>query len=363
MAWLDGLDIPFVHQTDSGFFAYGSDTLTDTSTPGRSRAERLWAHPGLQPVALLGEQQSSPIAAYRWQHTDQALSEQLEIEGEGHPATMGAGHAAVRFSNPTTGGDVMPTIRAEFHRLRAGAVSEPQREVGSSVWQVFAGSGSVWLGGTEHCLERGDLAIEIGASDVGALLAAGDWRAQAGAADGPQHRIADLSYAPVVPRPGKIICVGLNYRSHIIEMGRDLPEYPTLFAKYPEALIGAFDPLTLPAESDQVDWEVELAVVVGRRVRHAGAAAASEAIAGYSIINDVTMRDWQYRTPEWLQGKTFEATTPFGPHLVTPDEIAPDAKISCLVDGEVVQDSTIADLLFGPVDLVRYISTILPLDP
>ncbi len=217
--------------------------------------------------------------------------------------------------------------------------------------------------GTSAVRIDGDLAIEIGASDVGALLAAGDWRAQAGAADGPQHRIADLSYAPVVPRPGKIICVGLNYRSHIIEMGRDLPEYPTLFAKYPEALIGAFDPLTLPAESDQVDWEVELAVVVGRRVRHAGAAAASEAIAGYSIINDVTMRDWQYRTPEWLQGKTFEATTPFGPHLVTPDEIAPDAKISCLIDGEVMQDSTIADLLFGPVDLVCYISTILPLDP
>lgn len=217
--------------------------------------------------------------------------------------------------------------------------------------------------GTSAVRIDGDLAIEIGASDVGALLTAGDWRAQAGAADGPQHRIADLSYAPVVPRPGKIICVGLNYRSHIIEMGRDLPEYPTLFAKYPEALIGAFDPLTLPAESDQVDWEVELAVVIGRRVRHADVAAASEAIAGYSIINDVTMRDWQFRTPEWLQGKTFEATTPFGPHLVTPDEIAPDAKISCLVDSEVVQDSTIADLLFGPVDLVCYISTILTVDP
>jgi gentisate 1,2-dioxygenase len=159
MAWLDGLDIPFVQQTDGGFFAYGSDTLTDTSTPGRSRAERLWAHPGLQPVALLGERQSSPIAAYRWQHTDRALAEQLEIEGEGHPATMGAGHAAVRFSNPTTGGDVMPTIRAEFHRLRAGAVSEPRREVGSSVWQVFAGSGSVSVSGTEHCLERGDLLV------------------------------------------------------------------------------------------------------------------------------------------------------------------------------------------------------------
>jgi acylpyruvate hydrolase len=209
----------------------------------------------------------------------------------------------------------------------------------------------------------GDEAVECGASDVGTLLASADWRARAGAADGPRHPLADLSYAPVVPRPGKIICVGLNYRSHISEMGRELPKYPTLFAKYPEALIGAFDPLTLPAESDQVDWEVELAVVVGRRVRHANADAAVDAIAGYSIINDVTLRDWQYRTSEWLQGKTFEATAPFGPHLVTTDEIAPNAKISCLIDGEVVQDSTLADLLFGPVDLIRYISTILTLDP
>jgi len=217
--------------------------------------------------------------------------------------------------------------------------------------------------GTSAVRIDGDEAIECGASDVGTLLASADWEAQAGAADGPRHRMSDLSYAPVVPRPRKIICVGLNYRSHISEMGRELPEFPTLFAKYPEALIGAFDPLTLPAESDQVDWEVELAVVVGRRVRHADAAAAVDAIAGYSIINDVTLRDWQYRTSEWLQGKTFEATAPFGPYLVTPDEIGPDAKISCLIDGEVVQDSTIADLLFGPVDLVCYISTILTLYP
>jgi acylpyruvate hydrolase len=208
-----------------------------------------------------------------------------------------------------------------------------------------------------------DEAIECGPTDVGALLAAGHWRSRAAAADGPRHPIADVSYAPLVPRPGKIICVGLNYRSHIIEMGRELPDYPTLFAKYPEALIGASDPLTLPAESDQVDWEVELAVIVGRPVRHADAAAAADAIAGYSIINDVTLRDWQYRTTEWLQGKTFEATTPFGPHLVTPDEIAPDAKISCHLDGEVMQDSTIADLRFGPADLIAYISTILTLQP
>jgi gentisate 1,2-dioxygenase len=159
MTWLDGLDIPFVHQTDSGFFASGKESLTEISTPDRSRAERLWAHPGLQPVALIGERPSSPIAAYRWRHTDRALSEQLEMEGEGHPATMGPGHAAVRFSNPTTGGDVMPTLRAEFHRLRAGAESEPCREVGSSVWQVFDGSGWVLLNGSAHRLGRGDLFV------------------------------------------------------------------------------------------------------------------------------------------------------------------------------------------------------------
>jgi acylpyruvate hydrolase len=217
--------------------------------------------------------------------------------------------------------------------------------------------------GTSAVRIDGEVAIECGFSDVGALLAAGDWRALAGAAEGRRHRTADLAYAPVVPQPGKIICVGLNYRNHIREMGRELPAYPTLFAKYPEALIGAYDPLTLPAESDQVDWEVELAVIVGRRVRHADAATAAEAIAGYSVINDVTLRDWQFRTTEWLQGKTFEATAPFGPHLVTADELAPDAKIGCLIDGEVVQDSTIAELLFGPAELVQYISTILTLNP
>jgi acylpyruvate hydrolase len=209
----------------------------------------------------------------------------------------------------------------------------------------------------------GDVATECAADDLGALLASGDWEATARAADGPRHAVSDLSYGPVVPRPGKIICVGLNYRSHILEMGRELPEYPTLFAKYPEALIGALDPLVLPAESEQVDWEAELAVIVGRQVRHADAATAAAAVAGYSVINDVTLRDWQFRTREWLQGKTFEATAPFGPHLVTPDEVAPDAKIGCQVDGEVVQDSTIADLLFGPVELIRYISTILTLQP
>lgn len=208
-----------------------------------------------------------------------------------------------------------------------------------------------------------ETAIECGPPDVGALLGQPDWPERAAAADGTRHPLDEVGYAPVIPQPGKIICVGLNYRSHILEMGRDLPQYPALFAKFPEVLLGPFDELALPAESKAVDWEAELAVIIGSRARHADHNAARAAIAGYTIINDVSMRDWQFRTSEWLQGKIFERTAPFGPHLVTPDEIAPDAAISSTVDGEVMQDSTIADLLFPPIDLIVYISTIITLNP
>jgi gentisate 1,2-dioxygenase len=157
MAWIDGLDIPFVRLTDTAFFEFGPDRLSDERTPQRSRSERLWAHPGLHPVALLGRRPNSPQAAYRWEHTDRALANQLEVEAEGCPATLEPGHAAIRFSNPTTGGDVMPTIRAEFHRLRPGTETVARREVGSSVWQVFSGTGSIIVDGVGHRLEHGDL--------------------------------------------------------------------------------------------------------------------------------------------------------------------------------------------------------------
>ncbi len=167
----------------------------------------------------------------------------------------------------------------------------------------------------------------------------------------------------MVPTPGKIICIGLNYRNHILEMGRELPQHPTLFAKYPEALIGAGDKIQLPPESDKVDWEGELAVVLGRRVRRASADEARAAIAGYSVLNDVTMRDYQYRAPQWLQGKTWENSTPLGPVLATPDEVPSDAALVTRVDGDEVQRTTIDDLVFDPVELVRYLSTIVTLSP
>jgi len=169
----------------------------------------------------------------------------------------------------------------------------------------------------------------------------------------------------VVPRPSKIVCVGHNYRAHVAEMGADLLTHPTLFAKFARALVGSHDPVVLPRESEAVDWEVELAVVVGRTVRRADRRTAAAAIAGYTVANDVSARDWQRRTPQWLAGKTFDQTTPLGPALVSGDEVgdAADLGVRCLVDGEVRQDSRTTDLLFSPVDLIGYVSAIVTLDP
>jgi gentisate 1,2-dioxygenase len=159
MAWIDGLDIPFVHQTDTSFFEFGSDRVTDDSTPHYSRSERLWGHPGLRPLVGLQDTVSSPIAAYRWEHTDAALYDQLDLEAAGFPATVEPGHAAVRYVNPTTGGDVMPTIRAEFHRFLPGTRTSTRREVGSSVFQVFDGSGTLEIDGARHDVGRGDMVV------------------------------------------------------------------------------------------------------------------------------------------------------------------------------------------------------------
>lgn len=209
----------------------------------------------------------------------------------------------------------------------------------------------------------GNTAIEIDALDVGALLARADWREFAVAAKGRAHGIDDLDYAPVVVRPGKILCAGLNYRAHIAEVNMPVPEYPTLFAKFAPSLIGAHDVIELPGESTEMDWEAELAVVIGSAVRRVDVDDAAAAIAGYAVVNDVSARDWQMRTPQWLQGKTFEKTTPFGPHLVTLDEVDPHAILTCHVGGDRVQKASIDDLVFTPGALVSYISTFITLEP
>lgn len=211
-------------------------------------------------------------------------------------------------------------------------------------------------------------AVEItGFAHVGELLQHADWQAKAQQAKGTAHALADIvpkQWAPVNPAPSKILCVGLNYANHIKEMGRELPTFPTIFAKYPEALIGPFDDLVLPKHAgDHVDWETELAVVIGKKASHVKEADADKYIAGYAIMNDVTMRDFQYRTTEWLQGKTFENTAPFGPYLVTTDSFKFGGELSTKVNGEVMQSTLTSDQVFRPGKLIEYITQILPLNP
>jgi len=200
-------------------------------------------------------------------------------------------------------------------------------------------------------------------ADVGDLLSRPGWSDLAGAADGPRRTLEGADLETLVIRPGKIICVGLNYRHHILEMGRDLPEFPTLFAKFSDTLTGPYDDIVAPEEDPQLDWEGELTVVIGQVVRHADDATARDAIAGYTIANDVTMRGYQFRTKEWLQGKMWDRSTPVGPVMVTTDEWAPGASIRTTVNGQIMQDASTGDLVHDPVTLVAYLSTIITLRP
>lgn len=225
-------------------------------------------------------------------------------------------------------------------------------------------------GGTRAVKAEGDALVDLGAADLGEFLAAEGWqeRASAAAAHGAvTYPAAGADFAPLVPNPSKVVCAGLNYRNHIQEMGRELPRYPSLFAKFPDSLTGARDDLAKPAETDAWDWEAELAIVIGGPARRARGEAAAAAIAGFTVLNDLSARDWQRRTTEWLQGKVWDRSTPLGPYLVTPDELPggtrPALRIELIVDGETMQDDNTGDLLFDPVALVEYVSTITRLNP
>ncbi|WP_279367120.1 fumarylacetoacetate hydrolase family protein [Microbacterium testaceum] len=220
-----------------------------------------------------------------------------------------------------------------------------------------------WQGATAAARVEGGRAVVLERfADVGEVLRAGAPSAVR-ALEGPVVDLDAVDFAPVILAPSKIVCVGLNYRAHILEMKRDLPEYPVLFAKFADTLAAAGEEIALPRESPEIDWEGELVVVIGSTVRRASDEQAADAIAGYTIANDVSMRDWQFRTREWLQGKMWERSTPLGPVLATPDEIPSDARMTTTVDGVQKQVGDIHDLVHGPVDLVRYVSTITTLRP
>ncbi|MEV7800388.1 fumarylacetoacetate hydrolase family protein [Microbacterium foliorum] len=203
-------------------------------------------------------------------------------------------------------------------------------------------------------------------ADAQELISAPDWRTRAEAALRHPARVdvEARELANPVPRPSKVFCCGLNYRDHIVETGRPVPEFPTLFAKFADTLTGAEDDIVV-RNTDRLDWEAELAVVVGAEVHRAGREQAEAAILGYAVSNDISMRDWQQRTLQWLQGKAFDATTPVGPWVVTADELDPrdGLRITCAVNGELVQDADTSELVFDAAELVAYVSQITVLRP
>lgn len=222
---------------------------------------------------------------------------------------------------------------------------------------------------TRAAVQSGDSFVLLAARDLSELLENPDWRGQAAAAadgvDAERIPVAGARFAAVLPRPAKVICCGLNYADHIQEMGRELPAYPTLFAKYADTLIGDGEVIDAGGQGAALDWEAELAVVVGAPLRNATAAEAEAAIAGYTVANDISLRDWQNRTLQWFQGKAFDRTTPLGPVLVTPDECDPVAgvRVRCLVNGEEVQNGNTKTLVFTAAALLAYISTFTRLRP
>lgn len=204
--------------------------------------------------------------------------------------------------------------------------------------------------------------------NVGELLAIPGWREHLNEAlidVGDPVIISKHDLDAVVPWPGKIICQGLNYAEHILEMGRELPEYPTLFTKYPEALAQPFADVTVPADkAAQLDFEGELAVIIGDYASEVSPADANDYIAGYAVFNDYTLRDAQRRTPQWHQGKSFRSTSGFGPWLTTPDEFDfSSASLRTHLDESLMQNAPLADQVFPPAELISFISHIYPLRP
>lgn len=173
----------------------------------------------------------------------------------------------------------------------------------------------------------------------------------------------EANYAPLIPNPAKVYCIGLNYKSHVAEVGEELPKFPTVFSKFASSLCGANDTVEIPVEDHRVDYEAELAIIIGTAGRRISEENAEAHIAGYAVSSDISMRGYQGRTSEWLQGKVWDKSTPLGPWLVTPEEFTLGAKISSKVNGKFVQQGATDDLVFSPAELVSYLSTFNELQP
>ncbi len=208
----------------------------------------------------------------------------------------------------------------------------------------------------------------IGYADVVSFLRDGDAAiAKAGglSADASAPKLEDVKLHAPVPKPDKFICIGLNYRDHAIESGMDIPELPTVFTKYPNAVCGHEDDVILPSVSKQVDYEAEFAFVIGKRCKNVPKENWKDVVFGYTIVHDVSARDYQLATSQWTIGKTFDTFGPMGPTLVSKDEIEDphNLRISLDLNGKTLQDSNTSQFVFDIPYLVNYLSTVMTLEP
>lgn len=211
-----------------------------------------------------------------------------------------------------------------------------------------------------------DLGARLNAASLKSILEPGRLHDLAAlAAEDGDFALDDVTLRPVIPDPGKIICVGVNYAPHLAETGRDKPSHPMLFPRFASSQIGHGQPVVRPRESTMLDFEGELAVIIGTRGRRIARGSAMDHVAGYACYNDITLRDWQRHTTQFMPGKNFDATGAFGPCLVTADAVPdlPALTLETRLNGMVMQSATLADLIFDVPDLIAYISSFTTLEP
>ncbi|WP_334184569.1 fumarylacetoacetate hydrolase family protein [Novosphingobium sp.] len=227
-------------------------------------------------------------------------------------------------------------------------------------------------GRASYGIVENDVVIDVGTvlggehGDLKAVLAHGALNEIESAKDtAPRIAIADIHFAPVIPNPAKIFCVGHNYESHRQETGRDKTEYPSIFTRFADSQIGHEQPIILPAVSTMLDFEGELAIVIGKGGRAISEAEALSHVAGYACYDDASVRDWQWHTRQFTPGKNFPGTGAFGPWLVTSDEIPDPSRLSVTtrLNGEIVQSQPTSDMIFPIPLIISYISRFTPLSP
>ena len=218
-------------------------------------------------------------------------------------------------------------------------------------WRGVTSNDRLFPGTLQELIQAGEAALTQAAARLSAA---------------PFLDLAQVKLLPPLSAPEKIICIGLNYIDHSAESGFTQPDYPTIFARFSSSLIGQGDPIIRPAASDQLDYEGELVAIIGKTARHVEEAQALAYIAGYSIFNDASIRDFQVKAPQWTPGKNFDNTGAFGPWFVTADEL-PDGceglKLQTRLNGKVVQEASISDMVFSVAKLVAILSSFMTLKP